>query len=144
MTGAMKRDILLGVVAATAGLLSGSLIQPAIVGSLPAIGWSTIVTMFVIAALALPGTLVLLSMGERYEAMALSWTVFFLIGVFFLSAGAGALALAASPPWAIPSSYLLLAWGAGALSSLTLLKLWLARLGAKKAARAAASSDEAD
>lgn len=139
MTDAMKRDILLGLVAAVAGLLSGSLIQPAVVGSLPAIGWGTIVTMFVIASLALPGSLVLLSMGERYGAMALSWTVFFLIGVFFLAAGAGALVLAPEPPWATPGSYLFVAWGAGVLTSLTLLKLWLARIAAKKAARAAAA-----
>lgn len=142
MKGATKRDIVLAVLAAAAGLLSGSVIQPALVGSLPTIGWGTIVTMFIVATLALPGTLMLLSMGERYVAMALSWTVFFLIGVFFVAAGLGALALATSPPWETPSSYLLLVWGAGVLISLTMLKLWLARIQAKKSARTSASGPE--
>jgi hypothetical protein len=135
----MKRDMLLAVVAAIAGLASGAWIQPSLIDSLPAIGWGTIVTMFLLAALALPGTLVVLSMGERYQAMALSWTVFFLIGIFLLAAGIAALVLAASPPWATPASYLFAAWGAGVLFSLALLKLWLARIAAKKAARTAAA-----
>ena len=140
MKGAINKDIILAAVAAAAGLMSGPTLQPLIIGSLPEIGWWTIASMILIASLALPGTLVVLSMAERYGAMALSWTVFFVLGVFFLAASASALALAASPAWTLPSSYLLLAWGLGVLLSVTLLKWWLAQIAAKKAANAKASA----
>ncbi|WPL17180.1 hypothetical protein Thiowin_02176 [Thiorhodovibrio winogradskyi] len=142
MQGAIHRDIILGLVAAAAGLLAGQTLQPLIISSLPEIGWWTIASMLLIASLALPGTLVVLSMAERYGAMALSWTVFFVLGVFFLAASASALALAGSAAWTLPSSYLLVAWGLGILLSVTLLKWWLARIAANKAARAANQSTE--
>ncbi|WP_040857666.1 hypothetical protein [Thiorhodovibrio frisius] len=140
MKGAVNKDIILAVVAAAAGLMSGPTLQPIIIGSLPEISWWTIGSMILIASLALPGTLVVLSMAERYGAMALSWTAFLLLGVFFLAASTSSLALAASPAWTIPSSYLLAAWGLGVLLSVTLLKWWLARIVAKKAANAKASA----
>lgn len=137
MKGAINKDLILAAVAVMAGLVSGPTIQPLIIANLSEIGWWALVSMVMIASLALPATLVVLSMAERYGAMTMSWTVFFALGVFFLAAGASVLALASSPSWVTPSSYLLVAWGGGILFSVTLLKLWLAQVAAKKAARAA-------
>lgn len=138
MKGAFNKDIILALVATVAGLLAGPSLRPPVIDALPDMTWWTIASMVLISSLALPLTLMVLATAARYRAMTLSWTVFFGVGVFFLAASASALALAASPAWTQPSAYPLAAWGLGILLSLTLLKLWLARIAAKKAARAAA------
>lgn len=140
----MKMNLILGIVAAIVGLVSGPSVTDAIVNRFADIGWFTIVVMFLLAALVPPATLVLLSMSERYIAMARSWSVFFFIAVFLIAAAASSLALSAGADWTSPSSYLLFAWGFGLLSILSLIKLWLLRIGAKKAARdqAAGTAEE--
>jgi hypothetical protein len=140
----MKIKLLLTAVAVVLGLLSGPSVQPMLINRLPDIGGWTLVIMVVIAALVPPATLVLLSMGERYQAMAHSWSVLFFVALLLLSANLAALIWSAQLTWSEPASYLLLAWGSGILASLSLIKLWLLRISARKAARAAAMSEVSD
>ncbi|MBK1649444.1 hypothetical protein [Rhabdochromatium marinum] len=137
----MNTNLILAVAVAAAGLLCGPILQPAVIGVLPSIGWGTISVFFIIGTLAPPVTLVILAAGSHYSAMSRVWSVFFLVAVFLISAGASALLFSSGSAWTTPSSFAFIALGLGSVAILGFLKLRLLRSQARKAARDASSAE---
>jgi len=130
----MKSGSALSIVAATAGLLCGAAVQGLVTHGFPSLGWSALLMIFIVCALAPPVVLMLLAAGEHYKAMVRSWTAFFFVAVFILATGVSVFLVSAYTEAVGPSSLVLFTCGLGFLTSLYFVKMALLKAGSKKRA----------
>jgi hypothetical protein len=115
------------VIAAVAviGVVLGPFVLPALPLGQASIGWFTCLLVFIGCAIGLPVVLASVGTSGRYKGMTRLWSLFGILAILLLASGASTAALSLGSAGFGPASLLALAFGAGLLAGLGVVKLAL-------------------